>query len=66
MWSRWDAESGNGNTGMHLYVANPDGSNLQLLYGARSHATGTPTAAGTPSTVQFVQARELEDHRVWR
>ena len=64
MWSRWDAETGNGNTGMHLYVANPDGSNQQLLYGARSHATGSVTAAGTPSTVQFVQARELEDHRV--
>ena len=64
LWSRWDAESGNGNTGMSLYTANPDGANLQLLYGARSHATGSPQADGTPSTVQFVQPHELEDHRI--
>ncbi len=38
MWSRWDGATGRG---IHLYTSNPDGTNLQLLYGARSHATGT-------------------------
>jgi hypothetical protein len=56
LWSRWDAASGRG---IHLYTANPDGSNLQLLYGARSHATGSGG-----STVQFVEAREMQDGRV--
>jgi hypothetical protein len=64
LYSRWDNESGNQNRGMSLYIANPDGSNMQLYYGARSHATGSLTAGGTPSTVQFVKPREMEDNRV--
>jgi hypothetical protein len=64
LWTRWDNESGNGNNGMALYTAHPDGADLQLLYGARSHATGTNTAAGTPSTVQFARARQMEDGKV--
>ena len=34
MWSRWDDAPGK--DGMHLYTANPDGTDLQLLYGANS------------------------------
>jgi len=64
MWTRWDNATGNGAAGMALYSAHPDGADLQLLYGARSHATGTPTAAGTPSTVQFARAREMQDGKV--
>jgi cytochrome c553 len=56
MWSRWDGASGRG---IHLYTANPDGTDLQLLYGARSHDTGTN---GQP--IQFVRAREMQDGRV--
>ena len=64
LWSRWDAETGNAQSGMALYGANPDGSAQQLIYGARSHDTGSATAAGTPSTVQFVQPHELQDGRI--
>ncbi len=44
---------------MNLYRINPDGSNLQLLYGANSHDTGTDGA-----TVQFLQPREMPDGQV--
>jgi hypothetical protein len=57
LFSRWD-NSGNVN-GVHLYRMNPDGTQLELLYGAESHATGTDQ-----SEVQFIGARELPDGRV--
>ncbi|MFM1885536.1 MAG: hypothetical protein RL026_693 [Pseudomonadota bacterium] len=57
MWSRWDHAPGR--SGLHLYTANPDGTQLQLLYGADSHQTGTQD-----SRVEFVRARELQDGRV--
>jgi hypothetical protein len=56
LWSRWDGATGRG---IHLYTANPDGTNLQLLYGARSHQTGSDGA-----TIQFTQAREMQDGRI--
>jgi hypothetical protein len=52
MFSRWDHASGV--NGIHLYRMNPDGSRLELLYGAESHFTGTNN-----SEVQFVGAREM-------
>lgn len=56
-FTRWD------NAGsvdeMSLYRMNPDGSNLELLYGAASHDTGTAGA-----TVQFLQPRPMADGRV--
>jgi hypothetical protein len=47
-----------------LYSINPDGSDLQLLYGANSHATGTvdPTT-GAASIIQFVNPRPMQDGR---
>jgi hypothetical protein len=49
---------------MDLYRINPDGSGLELLYGAVSHATGTPNpTTGTPTTVQFLQPRPMQDGR---
>lgn len=57
LFSRWD-RAGNVN-GIHLYRMNPDGSALELLYGAESHATGTNGAV-----VQFVNAHETFDGRV--
>lgn len=57
VFSRWD-NAGN-NDGINLYRMNPDGSALELLYGANSHDTGL---AG--DTVQFLQPRELPDGRV--
>jgi hypothetical protein len=60
LFTRWDAATGRG---MHLYTMNPDGTNLQLLYGARSHLTGTPDANG-PTNIQFTRPREMRDGRV--
>lgn len=57
LWSRWDHAPGK--NGIHLYTANPDGTDLQLLYGARSHQTGT--AGGN---IEFAKAREMQDGRV--
>lgn len=58
MWSRWDAAPG-GRNGIHLYSSNPDGTDLQLLYGAQSHDTGT-----NGQTVQFVRARETQNGEI--
>jgi hypothetical protein len=60
LFTRWDGATGRG---MHLYTANPDGTNLQLLYGARSHQTGTPDATG-PTTIQFTRPREMQNGRI--
>jgi hypothetical protein len=48
-----------------LYSINPDGSDLQLLYGANSHQTGSPNPppAATLSTIQFLNAKPLQDGR---
>ncbi len=59
LWSRWDHAPLSTGTGIHLYTANPDGTDLQLLYGAHSHLTGTNNSA-----VQFVKAREMPDGRI--
>ncbi|MGH8141229.1 MAG: hypothetical protein ACREU2_01720, partial [Steroidobacteraceae bacterium] len=69
MFSRWD--HANGNNGIHLYTANPDGTNVQLLYGFGSHKTASTNPQGAAScpanedcTVQFVGAREMPDGQV--
>ncbi len=56
IFSRWDNA---GPEGIHLYRMNPDGSELELLYGANSHDTGTNGAE-----VQFLQPREMPDGRL--
>jgi hypothetical protein len=69
MFTRWD--HANGNDGMELYTANPDGTNVQLLYGFGSHATASTNPSGATScpagddcTVQFTDAREMQDGHV--
>jgi hypothetical protein len=57
LFSRWD-HAGSVN-GLHLYTVNPDGTELELLYGAESHLTGTNNGV-----VQFVSAREMLDGRI--
>ena len=57
LFSRWEG-AGNNNA-IHLFQMNPDGSDLELLYGAQSHDTGTDQ-----STIQFVGPREMIDGRV--
>ena len=46
VFSRWENASG---SSIHLYTVNPDGSGLELLYGANSHATGTGGAPTAPA-----------------
>jgi hypothetical protein len=64
LFTRWD--HGAGDRGLHLYTANPDGTDTQLYYGALSHQTGTPVdpATGRGPTVEFLHAREMSDGRL--
>ena len=57
LWSRWD--NAPGKDAMHLYSANPDGTDLELYYGANSHNTGTNN-----TVVEFVRPREMQDGRI--
>jgi hypothetical protein len=56
IFSRWD--TANGGT-ISLYRANPNGSGLELYYGANSHATGVNIAGTNNNVIQFLNAREL-------
>jgi hypothetical protein len=56
VFSRW--ESANGGE-ISLYRTNPDGSALELYYGANSHATGANIAGTNNNIIQFLNAREL-------
>jgi hypothetical protein len=57
LFSRWDNAASNSE--INLYRMNPDGTGLELYYGARSHETGTDGA-----TIQFSQPREMPDGRI--
>jgi hypothetical protein len=57
VFSRWD-NMGSSNA-INLYKMRPDGTGLQLLYGAHSHNSGTNNAA-----IQFLAPRELPDGRL--
>ncbi|NNC77998.1 MAG: hypothetical protein HKN77_08565, partial [Woeseiaceae bacterium] len=59
VFSRWD-NAGPQNNEVNLYRMNPDGSNLELLYGDESHDTGA-----NGETIQFMQPRQAEDGRVF-
>ena len=62
VYTRW--EQAIAGSQMDLYAVNPDGSSLQLLYGAHSHETGTvDPATGQPSTIQFLNPRAMPDGR---
>lgn len=57
LWSRWDHAPGK--DAMHFYSSNPDGTDLQLYYGANSHNTGTNN-----TVVEFVHPRQMQDGRI--
>jgi len=59
LWSRWDNMRGAGRNQMSLYSANPDGTDLELYYGANSHMTGTNN-----TVVEFVRPRQMLDGRI--
>ncbi|MDH3535023.1 MAG: hypothetical protein OER87_04680 [Gammaproteobacteria bacterium] len=52
VFSRWDHAVNN--NAFNLYRSNPDGSDLELLYGAHSHMTGTSN-----NEIHFTQPREM-------
>lgn len=56
IFSRWDTSNGDQ---VSLYRANPNGSGLELYYGANSHATGVNIAGTNDNVIQFLNAREL-------
>ncbi len=58
VFSRWDTENGGE---ISLYATNPDGTGLQLFYGANSHATGANIAGTNNNVIQFLNARQRGD-----
>ncbi|MDH5443926.1 MAG: hypothetical protein OEY52_00125 [Gammaproteobacteria bacterium] len=58
VFSRWDRNR-LGNNEINLYSINPDGTDLQLMYGSNSHETGTNLL-----DIQFMQPREYHDGRL--
>jgi hypothetical protein len=62
VFTRWEHNSDDNQ--FDLYRVNPDGTGLELLYGANSHNTGTvnPTT-GQPSIIQFMRPRAMQDGR---
>ncbi len=56
LYSRWDGARRNG--GINLYKINPDGTNLQLIYGGHSHDNGGA------DDVQFMRPKEMPDGRI--
>lgn len=62
VYTRWEHQSDDNQ--FDLYSINPDGTDLQLLYGANSHATGTvDPRTGAPSVIQFLSPRPTQDGR---
>ncbi|MCS6946467.1 MAG: hypothetical protein NZM12_02490, partial [Steroidobacteraceae bacterium] len=57
LFTRWDQFPGR--NGLHLYTVNPDGTDLQLHYGALSHFTGTNN-----TEVQFLKPREMPNGEI--
>lgn len=62
LWSRWDHAPGK--DAIHLYTSNPDGTDVQLYYGANSHMTGTNKAGTNDAVIQFVKPKEMQDGRI--
>src|SRR5580658_11323050 len=56
LWSRWDNMPAGGRDQMSLYSSNPDGTDLELYYGANSHNTGTNN-----SVIEFVQSHQMQN-----
>jgi len=57
LFSRWEHSTGKNQ--MSLYTMNPDGTDVQILYGGHSHNTGSNN-----SRIQFVQPRETSSGQV--
>jgi hypothetical protein len=65
LYTRWAHRERGRSNGMHLYTINPDGTQEQVLFGPHSHDIGTiDPATGTPTNVQYVKARQMQDGRI--
>lgn len=62
LFTRWDHAPGK--DAMHLYTSNPDGTDLQLYYGANSHMTGTTPDGLNNAVIEFVKPHEMQDGRI--
>jgi hypothetical protein len=47
-----------------IVTVNPDGTDLQLYYGANSHMTGTTADGQNNAVIEFVKPREMQDGRI--
>jgi hypothetical protein len=56
VFSRWETPNGGQ---ISLYHGNPDGTGVELYYGANSHATGANIAGTNNNVIQFLNARQL-------
>jgi hypothetical protein len=56
VFSRWETPNGGQ---ISLYHGNPDGTGVELFYGANSHATGANIAGTNNNVIQFLNARQL-------
>jgi hypothetical protein len=61
VFSRWENTAA---SQISLYHANPDGSALELYYGANSHATGANIAGTNNNVIQFLNARQRPDGKI--
>lgn len=55
LWTRWD-NAPNGQDQMSLYSSNPDGTDLELYYGANSHLTGTNN-----TVIEFSHPKQMQN-----
>jgi hypothetical protein len=61
VFSRWEGVNGDQ---ISLYHSNPDGTGLELFYGANSHATGANIAGTGTNVIQFVNVRQRSDGKL--
>jgi Hydrazine synthase alpha subunit middle domain len=61
VFSRYESIKGDQ---ISLYRVNPDGSGLELFYGANSHVTGANNAGTNTSVIQFLSPRQRPDGKL--
>jgi len=61
VFSRYESINGDQ---ISLYRTNPDGTGLELYYGANSHATGANIAGTNDNVIQFLNARQRADGKL--
>src|SRR5882757_5318090 len=61
VFSRYESINGDQ---ISLYRSNPDGTGLELYYGANSHATGVNIAGTNDNLIQFLNARQMTNGKL--